>query len=194
MAMDLDIRPLAADTWADLDALFDAGGDAKWCACQFWRRPDIGWGRVAAADNRRALHAQLDDPLPPGLVAFRDGEAVGWVAVAPRGGYPRLARSRTIPQLPGDDVWVISCFVVRRTARGRGVATALLDAAVTFALGHGAGVVEGYPVNNDGAHLPPGAAYTGTAGMFERAGFTIAAPTTSRARPDRPRVVMRRRS
>ena len=189
--MDLEIRPLTPETWVALDTLFDAGGDAKWCSCQFWRRPGIGWSREAAAQNREALHAQLDDPLPPGLVAFRGGEAVGWVAVAPREGYPRLARSRTIPQLPGEDVWAVTCFVVRRSARGTGVAAALLEAAVAFAFEHGAGLVEGYPVDNDGAHLPPGAAYTGTAAMFERTGFTVAAPTESRARPDRPRVVMR---
>lgn len=189
---DLAIRPLTAETWDDLAALFEAGGDAKWCWCQYWRRPGIGWGREDVARNRDGLHAQLGDPLAPGLVAYRDGRAVGWVAIGPREGYPRLARSRTIPQLPGDDVWVISCFVVLRTARGSGVASALLDAAVEYAGEHGAGIVEGYPVQNDGAHLPPGAAYTGTVGMFEGAGFAEAAPTTSRARPNRPRVVMRR--
>ena len=190
--MSLQIRPLAADTWDGLNDLFDAGGDAKWCGCQFWRRPITGWGREAGAENRQALRAQADEPLAPGLVAFRDGAAVGWVAVAPREGYPRLARSRTIPQLPGDDVWAITCFVVRRTARGTGVATALLAAAVAFAREHGARVIEGYPVDNEGAHLPPGAAYTGTAAMFERAGFAEAAPTTSNARPGNARVVMRR--
>jgi hypothetical protein len=34
--------------------------------------------------------------------------------------------------------------------------------------------------------------YTGTAAMFERAGFTLAAPTTSKASAGTPRVVMRR--
>ncbi len=47
-------------------------------------------------------------------------------------------------------------------------------------------------MDNGGAHLPPGAAYTGTAAMFERAGFTVASPTGSNARPGRPRVVVRR--
>ena len=188
----LEIRPLSADTWPDLAALFEAGGDARWCWCQYWRRRGIGWGRDDAIENRAALQAQVDDGPAPGLVAYRDGRAVGWVAVGPREAYPRLARSRTIPQLPGDDVWVVTCFVVLRAARGTGVANALLNAASEYALGHGARVVEGYPVRNDGAHLPPGAAYSGTVGMFEGAGFVQSAPTTSRARPDRPRVVMRR--
>jgi len=190
--MDVEIRPLTAETWDALNDLFDAGGDAKSCSCQFWRRPINGWGREAAAQNRAALRAQAEEPLPPGLVAFRDGVAVGWVAVAPRDGYPRLTRSRTIPQLPGDDVWAISCFVVRRTARGAGVAASLLDAAVAFAREHGAGVVEGYPVDTGGARLPAGSAYTGTRGMFDRSGFTEAAPTTSRPKPGMTRVVMRR--
>lgn len=35
-------------------------------------------------------------------------------------------------------------------------------------------------------------AYTGTAGMFERAGFTRSSPTTSKAQGGRPRIVVRR--
>ncbi|MGH2465744.1 MAG: hypothetical protein ACRDGI_09820 [Candidatus Limnocylindrales bacterium] len=33
--MDLDIRPLTGDTWPALAALFEEGGDPKWCWCQY---------------------------------------------------------------------------------------------------------------------------------------------------------------
>ena len=193
MMRSMEIVPATPDVWPELAALFEAGGDAKSCWCQFWRRPGVGWGRDDRAINREALRAQVDEePLAPGLVALREGRAVGWVALAPREAYPQLARSRTIPQLPGTDVWAVTCFVVLRAERGTGVASALLEAAVAFAGGHGAGVLEGYPVDNAGAHLPPGAAYTGTRRMYERAAFIEIAPTASHARPDVPRVVMRR--
>jgi GNAT superfamily N-acetyltransferase len=118
--------------------------------------------------------------------------AVGWVGLGPREDFPRLARSRTIPQVPGDGVWVVNCFVVARTARRTGVASALLDAAVAYARAHGAAIREGYPVETGGARMASAAAYTGTVGMFERAGFKVVCPTTSRAGPGRPRVVGRR--
>lgn len=191
-AQETTIEPLSAATWPALAALFEAGGDPKWCFCQFWRKPGSNWTNTTQAQNRADLEAQLDDPLPPGLVAMHGGEAVGWVAVAPRDGYPRLTRSRTIPQLPGDDVWSITCLAVRRTARRAGLASALVEAATAFALEHGAAIVEGYPVATQGSRLSAASVYTGTLSMFQRAGFAEAAPTTSHPAPGRSRVVMRR--
>jgi hypothetical protein len=40
--------------------------------------------------------------------------------------------------------------------------------------------------------MPAALAYTGTLGMFERAGFSVAAETTSRPHPGMRRVVVRR--
>jgi hypothetical protein len=31
---DLDIRPVSAETWPALEALFREGGDPRWCWCQ----------------------------------------------------------------------------------------------------------------------------------------------------------------
>ena len=189
----VDIRPLTAETWDALAALFSAGGDPKWCWCQFWRKPGSNWSNTTVDENRAdLLRLASGEGLAPGLVALRDGQAVGWVGLGPREGFARLPRSRTLPQLPGDDVWVINCFVVAKTARRSGVASALLDAAVAYAGEHGAGTLEGYPVATDGARIPSASVYTGTAAMFERAGFTVAAPTTSNASAGTPRVVMRR--
>ncbi len=188
----MEIRPLAADTWPALAELFAAGGDPKWCWCQYWRKPGANWSNTTPDDNRADLEALVGADPSPGLVALQDGVAVGWVGLGPREDFPRLARSRTIPQLPGERVWVVNCFVVARAARGSGLATALLEAAVTYAAEHGARLVEGYPVQTGGERMSSASAYTGTAGMFERAGFSEAAPTTSKAAKGVPRVVMRR--
>ena len=188
---DLDIRPLTVDTWEALAALFAAGGDPKWCWCQFWRKPGSSWTNTTRDDNRDDLRALVGRDPAPGLVAMRDGKAVGWAGLGPREDFGRLARSRTIPQLPGDGVWVVNCFVVAKTARRSGVARALLDAAVAYARAHGASVLEGYPVETGGERMSSASAYAGTAGMFERAGFTVASPTTSKA-AGRPRVIVRR--
>ena len=188
----LVIRPLDASTWDALARLFERPGDPRWCWCMFWRKPGSGWSNADPAANRADLRALADAARAPGLVALRGDEAVGWVSVAPRPDYPRLERSRTIPQLPGDGVWAVVCFVVARTARRTGVAATLLDAAAAFAREHGAQVLEAYPVRTDGARMPSAAAYTGTLGMFERAGFTVVAQTSSRPAPGLLRVVVRR--
>ncbi len=188
------IEPLAPGNWDALAELFAAGGDPKWCWCQYWRKPGSNWSNTTADENRRDLRAVVNGDGPtPGLVAIEDGKAVGWVGLAPRERFGRLARSRTLPQLPGDDVWVINCFVVAKGSRRSGVATALLDAAVAYARDHGAGTLEGYPVATGGTRISSASVYTGTAAMFERAGFELVAPSTSKAASGVPRVVMRRR-
>jgi GNAT superfamily N-acetyltransferase len=189
---DLQIVPLTVAAWPPLAELFAAGGDPKWCWCQYWRKPGSSWSNTTAGDNRRDLEALADRDPAPGLVALRDGRAVGWVGLGPREAFPRLERSRTLPMLPGDGVWSVNCFVVARAERRSGVASALLAAAVDYAADRGAAVVEGYPVRTEGARIPSASVYTGTAGMFERAGFELAAESTSRASSGARRVVMRR--
>jgi hypothetical protein len=61
-----------------------------------------------------------------GLVAYVDDEPAGWVAVEPRTAYPKLRTSR-VPwsgrdEDKGDDgIWAVTCFVVRKGYRGRGL-------------------------------------------------------------------------
>ena len=186
------IVPASPALWPAVAELFSAGGDPRWCWCQFWRKPGSNWTNTTADDNRANLQAQVGLDPAPGLVALRDGRAVGWVGLGPREGFGRLARSRTIPQLPGDGVWVVNCFVVARTARRTGVASALLAAAVAYAREQGARTLESYPVETGGSRISPASAYMGTAALFERAGFRLASATTSKAGGGLSRVVVRR--
>ena len=189
----MEIVPLTARYWEALADLFAAGGDPKWCWCQFWRKPGSNWSNTTADDNREDLRVLANGEGPaPGLVAIDDGKAVGWVGLGPRDRFGRLARSRTLPQLPGDDVWVINCFVVAKGSRRSGVAGALLEAAMAYAREHGAGILEAYPVQTGGSRISSASVYTGTAAMFERAGFSVFAASTSKAASGTPRVVMRR--
>lgn len=188
----MQVVPASPALWPAITELFSSVASLRWCWCQFWRKPGANWSNTAADDNRADLEALVGGDAAPGLVAIRDGVAVGWVGLGPREDFPRLARSRTIPQLPGDAVWVVNCFVVVRAARRSGVGNALLEAAVAYAAQHGARLVEGYHVRTEGRRMSSASAYTGTAGMFERAGFVEASPTTSKAGKGLPRVVMRR--
>ncbi len=190
--MEIEILPASPAAWPLIAALFSAGGDPRWCWCQWWRKRNANWTNTTAEENRADLEALVGSEPAPGLVAVRDGRAVGWVGLGPREDFPRLAASRTIPQLPGEAVWSVNCFVVARDARRSGVAGALLEAAVAYAREHGARLVEGYPVRTGGGKVSAPGLHTGTESMFERSGFELASETTSGARAGTPRVVMRR--
>ena len=105
-----------------------------------------------------------------------------------RSEYPRLNRGRdTAPIDDASEVWIIPCFFVRERCRGQGVAAALLDAAVRFAMQHGAAFVEGVPGDPATRLRSAAASYTGTTAMFRRAGFVERARRTPKGR-----VVMRK--
>ena len=85
------------------------------------------------------------------------------------------------------DVWVIPCITVSPSARGRGIAKAMIKAAVAYAKKHGAPAVEAYP-RAGSARTKDDNAFFGTEPLFRAAGFkVIAGPTTGRL----PRVTMR---
>jgi GNAT superfamily N-acetyltransferase len=170
----VDVQPLTADRFADLAALFEEGGDPKWCWCTYFRFRGRDWSNSTAAGNRSELRALTKRKLAPGLVAYRDDRAVGWVSLAPREDYERLTYSKVMAPVDDVPVWSIVCFVVSRRARGQGIAARLLDAAIAYARDHGATTLEAYPVEvPEGKRIPSANAYHGALSTFQRAGFAV---------------------
>ena len=185
----MEVVPATADRFALVEHALTGGGDGASCWCR-WLLDTRAAFDASSRDERKAalLAAAAERGVPPGLVVPLAAEAVGWVRVAPRPAQPGVLRTQIVRKGSQEaqedpDVWAVTCFVVRREHRGSGVAAALLDAAVSHALAHGARVIEGYPVdrverpNAGGAEL-----WHGTIGLFSRAGFEETAhPTPARA-------------
>jgi ribosomal protein S18 acetylase RimI-like enzyme len=192
------IEPLVEANWPALEALFREGGDPRWCWCQFWRLRSKDFGAAKVPELRERLRSLADGPQPPGLVAIEGNgpaaRAVGWVSLGPRADFERIVRSKVIPAVDDRPVWSIVCFAVSSSARGRGVARALLDGAIDYARERGAEALEAYPVVVDeGEGIHPDSAFTGTLRMFERAGFSVVAERASDPSASRQRVVVRRK-
>lgn len=191
----LQILPLTEERLPDLASLFDQGGDPKWCWCAFYRVRSVDFRTGTAAANRavleRATATSTAEGRAPGLVAYRDGEAIGWVSLGPRDDYERLQHSKVLAPIDDRPVWSIVCFVVARRARGQGVARALLDAAIAYAREHGATLLEAYPADTGGGRISAANAYKGTVPMFEAAGFDVVERRQAN-RTSAPRPIMRR--
>ena len=182
-ARDLTIVPLTPERLDDLAELFAEPGDPRWCWCASFRvRRAVG--RVPPDENRAVLTEATERGPAPGLVAYRDGRAIGWVSLGPRDRFVKLGTraygGATEPA--GGEVWSIVCFVIARRVRGKGLGGVLLEAAIEHARAHGATMLEAYPVDTGGAHIPPPQAYKGTMAMFERAGFVEVARRRASAR------------
>jgi len=168
---ELEILPATMDRWGDVVRLLGGDGD-RGCWCQAWRGSDSPLGRGDPARNQMLLRSQLaTDDIAPGLIAYLDGEPVGWCGLGPRAAMPRLVRSRTIPSVDDLPVWSIGCFRIRVGYRRRGVARALLAGAVEYARQMSAPAVEAYPIDAEGARVDVGFGFVGFTSMFEAAGF-----------------------
>jgi GNAT superfamily N-acetyltransferase len=141
----------------------------------FWRVRSKDWSFANAAEARNGLHELVaaDRDPAPGLLAYADGRPVGWVSVAPRSDYGRLVNSRVRPPIDDRPVWSIVCFVVSRSARGQGLTTRLLDAAMDYAIERGAPALEAYPVAVGDGRIPAAVGYTGLLSTFLAAGFEV---------------------
>jgi GNAT superfamily N-acetyltransferase len=168
--VNLSFSPLTPDRWADFERLFGERGACGGCWCMFWKLRGKAFSESTGEAARQMQKSIVDSGVVPGLLAYMNGEPVGWIAVEPRSVYPRLAHSRVLQAVDEAEVWSVTCFFVARHARRRGVTVELLKAAVAYVRSKGGKIVEGYPVE---AHenLPAPFIYTGTASAFREAGF-----------------------
>ena len=196
---EVTVVPANEATWEDLQAVFGTRGDAAICQCQrFKLQPRESFGSVPVEERAQRLREQTDCGHPKatttsGLVAYLDGEPVGWCAVEPRTAYEGLLRVYRVPWEGRNEdktdasVWAVTCIFTRPGFRRRGISRALVRAAVAFARDRGARALEGYPMLT-----VPGQKITlleelnvGSRSVFETAGFAQVSHPTKR------RVVMR---
>ena len=137
--------PANEASWEDLQAVLGTRGDTFRCQCQRYKmRPGEAWASFPVEERADRLRAQTRCGQPKsdttsGLVAYLDGEPVGWCAVEPRAAYPRLRSKCRVPwegrseDKSDASVWAVTCFVTRAGFRRRGVSRALARAAAGFA-------------------------------------------------------------
>lgn len=162
--------------WDDVQRALTGGGDGASCQRIWPMLSNKDWNETSTPERTEMFRAEIDSGPPPGIIAYVDGEAAGWIRIGPRPLQERIPRTRMIAAAstePFDDtsVWAVTCFVVRREHRGAGLNHALLDAAVDFARSSGARVIEGYPVDTRGEKKRTNDLFHGTLSTFLAAGF-----------------------
>jgi GNAT superfamily N-acetyltransferase len=194
----ISVVPANKASWEDLQAVLGTRGESSICQCQRYKmQPGESWASVGAEGLAFRLRTQTDgghaeSGTTSGLVAYLDGEPVGWCAVEPRTAYPRLLLKTRVPwagrteDKTDDSVWAVTCFVTRTGFRRRGISRALAGAAVDFARQQGARALEGYPmITQPGQDVMAVELHVGSRSIFAAAGFAEVSSPTLR------RVVMR---
>lgn len=198
MTVGITIGPANRASWEDLQTVFGTRGTAVICQCQrFKLQPRESFRSFPVEERAMRLRMQTNAGHPEagttsGLVAYLDGEPVGWCAVEPRTAYTGLLRVYRVPWVgrsedkTDDTVWAVTCFFVRAGFRRRGITYVLARAAVDFARERRARALEGYPmITEPGQEIIWDEVLVGTRSIFAAAGFTEVSHPTPR------RVVMR---
>src|SRR5712671_2456857 len=143
----------------------------KWsfcyCQCFYEDHSKVRWASRTAVENRECASRRIAEGRMQGLLAYREGQVVGWCNAAPR---KLLHALDAEPIANPEQVGTILCFLVAPSARGRGVATALLSAACGKLAAQGLLSVEANPRSSG-----TGAAenHFGPLRMYLAAGFTV---------------------
>jgi GNAT superfamily N-acetyltransferase len=184
---ELAIHPLTPDRWDDLVDLFETDSITRMCWCMHTRLSGAERQEFKPADRKKMLHSLVKQGKQPGLLAYRGEEAVGWIAVAPRGLTPDWNRGRksSAVEAEGDAedpaCWGASCFFVRPGHRKQGMTEELLAAGVAHAKKAGAKRLEACPMSDEDRRSAVGMC-VGPKRIFDRAGFA----TVVERKPGRP--------
>lgn len=182
------------ETWEDIQHALSGGSDGRSCQCVWPVLTNKEWEGTTLDQRMELFQNEIDDGPPPGLVAYVGDEAAGWVRIGPRPAQRRLARTRNIvtttrEPLDDESAWAVTCFVVRKEHRGRGINAALLKAGIEYARASGARVVEGYPIDTSNTDVRVNDLFHGALSTFLAAGFT----EITSVKPSRPLVSLRLR-
>lgn len=182
------VKPMTTDLVPDAERVFAANPESAGCFCAWFIIPVAKYHSGGKSENRKLFVGLAEtNNQPIGVLAYVDGEPVGWCAAGPRS---RFVRALRVPSFKGrepsedDSVWLVPCFNVRKESRRQGVSGALLAGAVELARRNGAQAIEGFPFAR-GAKLSR-ESMVGLESVFESCGFVAS------RRPSGTRVVMRR--
>jgi GNAT superfamily N-acetyltransferase len=194
-ALSYATRELSKRTWPDFERLFSRGGGWDFCWCMHFHRPySLPKNNTLQAKknkgprtrsersvrNRRDKRQLVEKGLSHGILVYARDEPVGWCQYGAREELPRVDDYRKYrglaPEGRAERLWRITCFVVDKRFRRRGVARAALRAALESIRKKGGGLVEAYPIAHWKAGTFGNVSTHGTASMFKREGFKIVAP------------------
>jgi GNAT superfamily N-acetyltransferase len=192
-------KELTKKTWPDFERLFSRGNGWDHCQCMHFQRPcpwpKEQWLRSRAersVRNRREKRELVEHGRAHGILVYANDQPVGWCQYGPKEELPRIDSSRhyraLAPEQGSIHLWRITCFVVDRKHRSRGIATVALQAALESIKKKGGGLVEAFPLIDwdklrrseirRRGHAPSfgNMSTHGTISMFEKQGFETVAP------------------
>ena len=180
---DLTFEPLTKTNWQKFEQLFGEKGACGNCWCMYYRLPKSEFDEGKTDNgNKDKMKELVWDNKPTGMLALYEGRAIAWCALAPRGDFVKLSRSRVHKPIDDKPVWSIPCFFVHKDFRRCGISVELLKSLILYSKQKNIEVLEAYPTIPTKGTLPDSFAWIGLYSSFKKAGFVIV-DRTSKNRP-----------
>lgn len=175
----MEIRKLSVDLLEDWLYFFDNvafcdNGDWSgcYCMCYHWneslnRKKFWDCSKADAPYNRKCAVDFISKGKMKGYLAYENGRVIGWCNTNDKNAYDNVNF-----ELPSDRfdenhrVKCIVCFCIAPNARGKGVATAILEKICADAADEGYDCIEAYPFDNNENY-----SYHGPKSMYVKCGF-----------------------
>lgn len=189
--MAISTQLLTPELWPAFEDLFGRQGACYGCWCTAFRLLPAARRENNHERNKDHMRRRVEDGPPPGILAFEENQAVGWMQIGPRADVPQWNNSgrASAPLLQGEQddpaVWAISCFFIRSGSRGKGLTHRLVSAGVEHARQSGARYLEACPMDQSKSSRSTGL-FVGSTRVFDKAGFRRMAER----KPGRPLVRM----
>ena len=165
-----EYQPLTPNRWDDFEQLFGPNGACFGCWCAWFLMTNKEFTTSKKEGHKELMRTLVQSGVEPGIIAYADGIPAGWVALAPRERYKRLATSKQMGAVDDQTAWVISCFFIHRDYRRQGLMEKLITAAVEYAKAKGVKILEAFPVKAEEKISTVGL-FTGKTAVFTRLGF-----------------------
>ncbi|MFB6319424.1 GNAT family N-acetyltransferase [Saccharicrinis sp. FJH54] len=172
--MKITIKELAPELLADYLRFFDTmvfSENPDWANCYCYESYFTGSAEDWTKDNNRtAVINLIEKGTMTGYLAFDKDKPVAWLNINKRNTFPSLERFRKITVDRSENICSVVCFVIHPDYRGQGMATQLLQKAISDYTSRPFDFMEAYPGKGD---LSCEKHYKGPLSMYEKAGFQL---------------------
>ena len=175
---DFTIKALTPETFDDFAALVERnGGMFAGCWCTKFH-PECTENGQRTEGNREFKQRLVTEGVAHAALVYDGDQAVAWAEYGTPEELPSIHHRKeylaTAERLPD---YRVTCILVERGFRRRGLAAVALRGAVELIAQAGGGLVEGYPHDTGGVRKKNSSfLYNGTRTMYEREGFTYDRP------------------
>lgn len=184
----IEVKVLSSNLIGDIEKLFGCDKVTQDCWCMWFIIRVKDYHQNGSEGNRSLFNNMVqNDKDPMGVLAYIDGEPVGWCAIGPRKRYNRAINTPTFKGRDPDEdasVWMIPCLYVRADMRNKGVSRILIEKAIELAKEYKAKAVECFPFSGT-KKRSGGDIQVGVESLFASCGFEVI------RQPSNNRVVMR---